>query len=105
MTVAGSERSASLVGQLEVVLDASVWVSRALSTDLSHLAASAWVNGHLQAGGYFTKPVWLLAEVGAAISRQIGPQDASTALALLSRLRRSGVMRFLPLGAALMQIL
>ena len=90
-------------GQVEVVLDASVWVSREIPTDLNHTAASAWVNYHLQTGGYFIEPAWLLAEVGAAISRQIGQQAASIALALLSRLHRRRVIRFLPMGSALMR--
>jgi len=83
--------------------DASVWVSREIPSDLNHQAATTWVNAHLHAGGYFTEPVWLLAEVAAAISRQISPQDAAVALALLWRLRRRKVMRFLPLSAALMR--
>jgi predicted nucleic acid-binding protein len=87
----------------EVVLDASVWVSREIAADSNHALASAWINLHLQAGGYFIEPVWLLAETAAAISRQISPQDAAIALALLSRLRRRRVMRFLPMGAALMR--
>ena len=89
--------------QLEVVLDASVWVSRQLPGDPNNAAASAWLNQHLQTGGYFIEPVWLLAEIAAAISRQIGPQDAGVALALLYRLRRRRVMRFLPLSSALLR--
>ena len=88
---------------LEVVLDASVWVSREIATDSNHPAASAWINGHLQGGGSFIEPAWLLPETAAAISRQISPQDAAIALALLSRLRRRRVMRFLPMGATLMR--
>jgi predicted nucleic acid-binding protein len=88
---------------LEVVLDASVWVSRQLPTDPNHATARTWVNRHLQTGGHFIEPAWLLVEVAAAISRQIGPQAASTALGLVARLRRQRVMRFLPLGSALLR--
>ena len=35
---------------VEVVLDASVWVSRELRSDPNHVAATAWVNQHLQVG-------------------------------------------------------
>src|SRR5690242_18514967 len=87
----------------EVVLDASVWVSRQIPADANHAAATAWVNGHLQAGGYFVEPAWLLAEVAAAIARQISSQDAGLALALLGQLRRRRVMRFLPMSAVLMR--
>lgn len=93
----------STVAQAEVVLDASVWISREIPTDSNHPTATAWINRHLQEAGYFTEPVWLLAEVAAAISRQIGPQDADIALALLARLRRRKVMRFLPMSSALMR--
>jgi predicted nucleic acid-binding protein len=99
----GSLGSASLVAQAEVVLDASVWVSREIPTDPNHLAATMWANQHLQAAGYFTEPAWLLAEVAAAVSRQLSPQDAGIALALLSRLRRRHVMRFLSISSSLMR--
>jgi predicted nucleic acid-binding protein len=87
----------------EVVLDASVWVSRQIPGDGNHAPATAWVNGHLQAGGYFVEPAWLLAEVAAALARQISSQDAGLALALLGQLRRRRVMHFLPMNAALMR--
>ncbi|MGI8588026.1 MAG: type II toxin-antitoxin system VapC family toxin [Chloroflexia bacterium] len=87
----------------DVVLDASVWVSREIDSDVNHQVASTWVNRHLQAGGSFIEPVWLLAEVAAAMSRQIGPHGTATALALLSRLRGRGVMRFLPMSSALVR--
>jgi predicted nucleic acid-binding protein len=87
----------------EVVLDASVWVSRELATDVNHQAARAWVNQHLQAGGSFVEPAWLLVEVAAAISRQVGPPEAQTALGLLARLRRRRVIRFVPMTPALLR--
>ncbi|MDQ3929913.1 MAG: type II toxin-antitoxin system VapC family toxin [Chloroflexota bacterium] len=85
-----------------VVLDASVWVSSELLTDSNHFVASAWINRHLEAHGYFVEPVWLLAEVAAAISRQAGPQHANNTIALLARLYRQQTMRFLPMSPALM---
>ena len=79
----------------KVVLDASVWVSRELRADPNHPAATAWINQHLQANGYFMEPIWFMAEVAAAISRQVSPQDAANATVLLSQLRRRRSVRFL----------
>ncbi len=88
---------------VEVVLDASVWISRELRADANHVTATAWVNQHLQAGGYFVEPSWFLAEVAAAVSRQLSPQDAAKEAALLRRLRRRHVISILPMSAALMR--
>lgn len=86
-----------------VVLDASVWVSIDIPTDSNHAVATAWVNGHLQAGGYFREPTWFMVEVAAAVSRQVSMQAALAATALLARLRQDRKMRFVPMSAALLQ--
>lgn len=80
-----------------------MWVSIDIPTDSNHTVATAWVNGHLQAGGYFREPTWFIAEVAAAVSRQISTQAALAATALLVRLRQDRKMRFVPMSVALMQ--
>lgn len=88
---------------VEVVLDASVWVSRELRADPNHLAATAWVNQRLLIRDSIVEPVWFFAEVATAVSRRVGPQDAANAVALLRYLRRGHVMRFVPMNAALLR--
>ena len=95
--------SAGSSSPVAVVLDASVWVSREIPIDRNHAPANVWINSHVQANGHFMEPVWLMAEVAGAISRQMSPPDAVIATALLRYLRRNRIMRFVPMSAALLQ--
>ncbi len=64
-----------------VVIDASVWVSRLLPQDANHLIANTWVNNHIMAGGLFTPPTLLAIEVSASVFRRTkSTSDAQSAL-------------------------
>ena len=56
----------------EVVIDASVWVSRLVQQDTNHNASRLWVNRYIAAGGLLVAPALLAIEVAASISRQTG---------------------------------
>lgn len=87
-----------------VVLDASVWVSRTLSTDTNHAAARAWITRHFQARGSFIVPALFEVEVAAALSRVTKNTTlARRQVAQLRRLNTRGVMRFVPLDARLLR--
>src|SRR5438552_3715479 len=84
-------------GQRIVVLDASVWVSRTISTDSNHAAARSWIARYLRARGRFVVPAIFELEVAAAISRVTRlPLLARRQVAQLRRLNTMRVVRFLP---------
>ena len=56
----------------EVVIDATVWVSRLVHQDTNHAASRLWVNRYIAAGGLLVAPALLAIEVAASISRQTG---------------------------------
>ncbi len=59
------------------VVDASVWISRYLPTDVHHAASHAWLYGHLSGGHRIVAPTLLLSEVAGAIVRRTGNAPAS----------------------------
>jgi predicted nucleic acid-binding protein len=69
-----------------MVVDASVWVSWAVSQDVHHQTSSCWLERSAAAGKFLVAPVLLLVEVAAAISRRTGePRLAHLAVANLLR--------------------
>ncbi len=52
-----------------VVLDASVWLSRILRTDVNRPLARTWINNHVQSGGTFVAPQLLVVETAATVRR------------------------------------
>ena len=70
-----------------LVLDASVWVSRLVEQDEMHSVVKSWMNEQRDAGTVFISPVFLLAEVGGAITRRTGePSLGKRAIAALEDL-------------------
>jgi len=55
-----------------LVLDASLWVSRLVEQDEMHSVVKNWMDVQRDAGTLFISPVFLLAEVGGAITRRTG---------------------------------
>ena len=53
-----------------IVVDASVWVSYLLPSDVNHEPSRRWLSALLRAGEVIVAPVLLLAEVGGAVARQ-----------------------------------
>lgn len=53
-------------------MDASVWVSRFILTDVHHVASEAWLRDHLRRGYRIIAPTLLLVEVAGAIGRRTG---------------------------------
>ena len=54
----------------DVVVDASVWVSRLVDSDMHHARCQAWMENQATEGGLLVAPVLVLAEVAGAISRR-----------------------------------
>jgi len=55
-----------------IVVDASVWLSYLIKSDVHHEISWSWLSGVLSEGEAIAAPVLLLAEVGGAIARQTG---------------------------------
>ena len=86
------------------VVDASVWVSRLVSTDVHHPLSQTWLESFVSSGGQCVAPVLLLAEVAGAISRRTTEarlgQAALQMLLRLPALRVVSVERRLGMSAA-----
>ena len=66
------------------VVDASVWVSRFMDTDLYHVFSRAWLGARLASGEWVVAPAVALAEVAGAVARRTGqPQLGKSAATLL----------------------
>jgi len=71
----------------DVVVDASVWVSRLVTGDVHYARCEAWFQAQAASGGVLVAPVFVLAEVAGAISRRTGQQNlAHQAVGLLQKL-------------------
>lgn len=64
-----------------VVLDASVWLSSVLRTDVNHPRAVTWIHKHIYSGGSFVAPHLLMVEVAATV-RRVTQQEADARKAL-----------------------
>lgn len=83
------------------VLDASVWVSRFLISDVHHEASHGCLARLIDRGQALVSPALLLPEIAGALSRQSGrPALARRAVSLLQRLPG---MRLVPVRAELAQ--
>ena len=54
----------------DVVVDASVWVSRLVEGDVHHARCREWLDNQEVCGGLLVAPALMLAEVAGAISRR-----------------------------------
>ncbi len=78
------------------VVDASIWVSSLVNTDVHHEASTAWLGASLQAGDSLTIPTLALAEVAGAVSRRGGGIELGERAAIY--LARIPGLRMVPLG-------
>lgn len=84
-----------------VVVDASVWVSRFMPTDVHHNPSLLWQNQFTYTGGLLVEPVFLQIEVAGAIARLTGQSDLSKNA--LEKLNSTTAIQFVPLDPALVQ--
>jgi predicted nucleic acid-binding protein len=55
-----------------IVIDASVWISYFLPTDVNYAPTRNWLGTYLLSNSVFFAPTLVLAEVGGAVSRRAG---------------------------------
>jgi predicted nucleic acid-binding protein len=85
-----------------VVVDASVWVSRLIPSDVNYDASYLWMEQYKITKKLIVSPAILLIEVAAAISRQTGNSNlAKEAVAKLSDL---SMIRIIPLDNTLIHL-
>lgn len=83
----------------DVVVDASVWVSRLVIGDVHHARCQMWFQAQATNGDLLVAPVFVLAEVAGAISRRTGHRMlAHRAVGLLQKLAS---LRLVSLDASL----
>ena len=75
----------------DVVVDASVWVSSLVPSDVHHVRCLAWFRAQASEGGALAAPALLLPEVAGAISRRTGKRGL--ALDIVARLLTSPNLR------------
>ncbi len=84
------------------VVDASVWVSRFVPTDVHHQPSYRWLEAAITRGELLAAPALLLAEVAGAVSRRTGrPELAVRAVDLLEQLPNG---RLVPVDAQLARL-
>ena len=81
-----------------VVVDANVFISLLVPTDVHHQRCADWLRARLADGESLVAPSILLAEVGGAISRRTSDANGRNALATLRRVR---TLRLVPIDAKL----
>ena len=81
-----------------VVVDASVFISLLVATDVHHERCVAWLRERLANGESLIAPSILLPEVGGAISRRTSETNGRSALITLRRVR---TLRLVPVDAKL----
>jgi predicted nucleic acid-binding protein len=83
----------------DVVVDASVWVSRLVAGDAHHARSQGWFSAQGATGHRLIAPALVLAEVAGAIRRRTGqPRLAAAAINLIQRLP---TLRLVPIDADL----
>jgi predicted nucleic acid-binding protein len=83
----------------DVVIDASVWVSRLLPQDVNHGVADSWVNRHIMSGGTFVAPTLLAIEISASVFRRT--RNTTDARGAVSQLYALPIMRLAPMDQTL----
>lgn len=83
---------------LVFVVDASVWVSAFVSSDLNYAASLAWLRAQTAGGRTVVDPTLVLAEVAGALARRTG--DPAFARVVVADMRRLSGLRLVPLTEA-----
>jgi len=82
----------------DVVVDASVWVSRASNRDAAHERTTAWFDRQTAEGALYVAPVLMLAEVAGALARVT--RDARVGRRVAERLARLPALRLVVIDGA-----
>lgn len=82
-----------------IVIDASVWVSVLLDTDLFHAESYAWLQEYMNLGGEIAAPSLLLPEVAASLTRRT--RSAVSGRATIQYLTNLRGLRIIPLDQQL----
>lgn len=82
-----------------IVIDASVWLSYLVESDVNHTTSRRWLSGVLTKGEAIAAPVLLLAEIAGAIARQTG--NLALAQKTIDRLLRISNLRLVSLDHGL----
>ncbi len=85
-----------------VVVDASVWVSTLMSTDINYASSQVWVDTFTDAGGKITVPALLKIEVAAAVTRRTG--QANVAKQSASNLNNLNFVSLIPMNDDLIEL-
>jgi predicted nucleic acid-binding protein len=83
----------------DVVVDASVFVSRMLRSDAHHAPTLEWFSGREEFSGFFIVPALMPAEVAGAVARRIN--DGPRARHAVDRLMRLPTLRVVALDRKL----
>jgi predicted nucleic acid-binding protein len=86
----------------DVVVDASVWVSRLVAGDVHHARCQAWFQTQSERGSLLIAPILVLAEIAGAIVRRTGQPDLADAA--VKQVQRLPGLRLVPLDAALARL-
>ena len=81
------------------VVDASVWVSRLVSTELNHEISRRWLHEIISSGALIAAPSLLLVEVASAIVRRT--DDSSLGVAAFRGIQTLPNLRLVALDATL----
>lgn len=84
------------------VVDASVWVSRLVASDVNHEMSRQWLQARAASGDQFVCPTLLLAEIAGAVSRR--SRDADSANEAVKAVTRIPTLRLVPLDRRLAQL-
>jgi predicted nucleic acid-binding protein len=83
----------------DVVVDASVWISRLVKDDANHQRCLAWFRAQATSGGRLLAPVLVLAEIAGGIARRTG--KTTTALHAIRLVQRLPRVRLVVMSATL----
>lgn len=84
-----------------IVVDASVWISGVLPSDVFHARSRAWLDGQVFGDGPLGAPTLVLAELGGAISRRGG--NVRAAEIAVDRLERTPNLRLVAMDTGLVR--
>lgn len=82
-----------------VVVDASVWVSWLITSDVNHSASLLWIERYIAEGGFLVAPELMLIEVAASLSRQT--RDATLAKETVKNLNAASEIQIEPIDKTL----
>ena len=83
----------------DVVVDASVWVSRTLASDTHHVSSTKWFARIDHEDAFLVAPAIMPAEVSGAIARRV--RSSRLAHRVLNGILRTPILRLVPVDRSL----